>query len=383
LSNKLNKGAVAVLALGHGVTDMYANFLPALLPFFQDKFGLSKTLIGGLIFGMSTSGSLFQVLFGYLGDKWNSRLFLVPGPAIAAIFMCFVGISPSFAILFILLILGGIGVSSFHPHAASFTGSMAGEKRGFGLSIFMTGGTIGYAAGPLVAAALASSYIGSGKMPLASIFGILMSILLYKYAISPEDQSKQRRSVNILKIMRPHLKPLSCLTILVILKAVVSIVFVNFTSLLMNQRGWSILAGGSLISLFTICSAVGTIIGGYFYDRFSKKKLLIYSLIFSSPFLFGMVHLSGFTFFLFLVMSGILMGYSNTMPLALAQELIPEGAGTVSSIMMGLSWGLAGVFAWGFGMLADSFGGDVAPAMSIAAFLPILAAMFAIPLPGK
>lgn len=383
MSNKLNKATVTVLSLGHGVTDLYANFLPALLPFFQDKFSLSKTLIGGLLFAVSTSGSLFQVLFGYLGDKWNSRFFLVLGPAVAAIFMCFIVMSPSFSALILLLILGGIGVSSFHPHAASYTGRMAGENRGFGLSIFMTGGTIGYAAGPLVAAALVSSYFGPKKMPLAAIFGVLTSFLLYKYAISPDNQPRHDKSFKILKIILPHLKPLACLTILVILKAVVNIVFVNFISLLMNQRGWSIIAGGSLISLFTICSAVGTMIGGYFYDRYSKKKLLIYSLIFSAPFLFGMVHLSGFMFFLFLVISGILMGYSNTMPLALSQELIPEGSGFASSIMMGFSWGLAGVLAWGFGILADLFGGDVAPAMSIAAFLPILAAIFAFPISEK
>lgn len=384
MTNKSNKAVVTVLALGHGVTDMYANFLPALLPMFQDKFSLSKTLIGSLLFGMSISGSLSQVLFGYLGDKTNSRLFLVPGPAIAAIFMCAIGLSPNFSVLFALLILGGMGVSAFHPHAASFTGSRSGAKRGVGLSVFMTGGTIGYAVGPLVAAALISSrFIGSTRMTLFSIFGILTSILLYKYATESDGHPKKHNSTNILKIIKPHLKPLTFLTILVILKASVNIVFVNFTSLLMSQRGWSIVAGGSSISIFIFCTAFGTVIGGYFYDRWSKKNMLIYSLFFLTPFLFFMVYFGGVWFFIFLAMSGILIGFSNTIPLGLAQELMPDGAATASSIMMGFSWGVAGVLAWGFGILADVFGGDVAPAMSIAAFLPILAAIFGFGLPNK
>lgn len=384
MANKSNKAVVTVLALGHGVTDMYANFLPALLPMFQDKFSLSKTLIGGLLFGMSISGSLSQVLFGYLGDKTNSRLFLVPGPAIAAIFMCAIGISPNFPILFALLILGGMGVSAFHPHAASFTGNRSGAKRGFGLSIFMTGGTVGYAAGPLVAAALVSlSFIGPSRMMLASIFGVLTSILLYKYATESDSYSQKSSSNNILEIIKPHLKPLTFLTILVILKASVNIVFVNFTSLLMSQRGWSIVAGGSSISIFVFCTAFGTLVGGYFYDRWSRKKMLIYSLIFLTPLLFFTVYFSGVWFFILLACSGILIGFSNTIPLGLAQELMPEGAATASSIMMGFSWGVAGILAWGFGILADMFGGDVAPAMSIAAFLPILAAMFGFGLPNK
>ncbi len=384
MTNKSNKAVVIALALGHGVTDMYANFLPALLPMFQDKFSLSKTLIGGLLFAISTSGSLSQVLFGYLGDRTNSRLFLVPGPAIAAIFLCAIGLSPNFTVLFALLILGGMGVSAFHPHAASFTGSRSGARRGFGLSIFMTGGTIGFAAGPLVAAALVSlSFIGPVRMTLVSIFGILTSILLYKYATESDSHLRKRSSTNILEIIRPHLKPLTYLTMLVILKSTVSIIFVNFTSLLMDQRGWSIVAGGSTISIFVFCTAFGTLVGGYFYDRWSRKKMLIYSLIFLTPFLFFMVYFSGVWFFVLLALSGILIGFSNTIPLGLAQELMPEGAATASSIMMGFSWGMAGVLAWGFGIVADMFGGDVAPAMSIAAFLPILAAVFGFGLPNK
>lgn len=384
MNSRSSRVIVSVLALGHGVTDLYANFLPALLPVFQDKFHLSKTLIGGLIFSISTSGSLCQVIFGYLGDRWGRRIFLVSGPAIAAIFLCFIGLSPSFFALLALLILGGMGVSAFHPHAASFTGSMSGSKRGFNLSIFMSVGTFGYAAGPLVAAALISSrLVGPARLPLASIAGIVTTLLLYRYAVPSAEYRRQYSSIKIVEVIRPHLKPLSLLSTVVILRAAMSIVFVNFTSLLMNQRGWSLIIGGSFISLFVLFTALGTLLGGYLYDRMDRKKLLIFSLLISSPLLLAMVYSNGIVFIMLLSLSGLAIGCSNTVPLAISQELIPEGASTASSIMMGFSWGVAGVLAWLFGILADLFGGDVAPAMSIAAFLPILSALAAIPLPRK
>ena len=380
MDNKPDRARIAVLALGHGVTDLYANFLAALLPVFQDSFRLSKTLTGVLISAVSTSGSLCQVIYGYLGDRWGKKYFLVPGPAIAAIFMCFIGLSPNFPVLILLLIMGGMGVSAFHPHAASSAGDMAGSKRGFGLSVFMTGGTVGFAAGPLIAATLMSKpSIGPARMPLASIVGIATSFLLYRYAIPEEKHRITRNSTNVLAVIKPQIRLLIPLCIIVILRATVSIVFSNFMSLLMNERGLSLIVGGRVIFLFLLSTGFGTLLGGYLSDRMSRKKLLIFALLLSSPLLFALVHAEGAALVILLILSGVMLGCPNPVPLAIAQELIPEGASTASSIMMGFSWGIAGLLALFFGMLADLFGGDVAPAMSIAASLPILAAILALP----
>jgi len=382
VKSELNRASVAVLALGHGVTDLYANFLAALLPVFESSFHLSKTLIGVMVFIVGVSGSLFQVVFGYLGDKWGRRLFLVPGPALAGIFMCLIGLSPSFVILIFLLLIGGMGVSAFHPHAASAAGDMAGDKRDIGLSVFMTVGTVGYATGPMVAVALMSS-VGPAGMPSASIAGIATSILLYKYAIPEERQTRTRNSVSVLKVIRPQLKPLAILCAIVVLRSTATIVFGNFLSLLAKQRGLSLMVGGSILFLFSLSTALGTFFGGHISSRMSRKKMLMYSLLLSSPLLLALIHANGAWFVILLILSGAMLSCSNPVNLAIAQELIPESASTASSIMMGLGWGIAAIFAMVFGVLADLFGGDVVPAMSIAASLPVFATITAIPLPRK
>lgn len=383
MAERSNRSVLLVLAVGHGVTDLYANFLSGLLPFFKNSLNLSKSRAGALIFAMTFSGSLCQVLYAYLGDKWNRKFFVVIGPAVCAIFICFIALSPNFHVLLILLLMGGMGVSAFHPHAASFVGATSGSKRGFGLSVFMTIGTAGFAFGPLISTALVSSpYIGAGRMPPFSIVGIIASLFLYKYADLAEEHHEKRESVDILGIIKPHAKPLAFLSMIVVLRAAVSIIFANFMSFLMvEQRGLSLTVGGRAISLFLISTAAGTLLGGYLYDKISRRKLLMFSLILSSPILFTMVHAHGAAFVILLILGGMTIGCSNPIPLAMAQELVPKGASTASSIMMGLSWGLAGLLAWFFGRLSDSFGGDVVPAMSIAAFLPILAILFVLLLP--
>lgn len=323
------------------------------------------------------------MLYGYLGDRWDRRFFLVPGPAIAAIFMCFIALSPNFLSLLILLIIGGMGVSAFHPHAASSVGDIAGSRRGFGLSIFMTGGTIGFSFGPLIAAALIGS-IGPAMMPLACIFGIAMSFLLYKYAIPGDRHKRTRSSIKILDTIRPQFRLLSFLSIIVILRATVSIVFTNFLSLLMNERELSLIMGGGVVTLFLFSIGGGTLLGGYLYDRISRKRLLIFSLLISSPLLYALVSAQGPMLIILLILSGVALGCPNPVPLAYSQELMPQGASTASSIMMGFSWGIAGLLAMLFGVLIDTaFASNIAPGMSIAAFLPVLAAIFALSLPRK
>ena len=384
IKSRSSKISVAVIALGHGVTDMYANFLAALLPVFADKFSLSKTSIGVMISVMGISGSMFQVVYGYLGDRWGRKVFLVSGPAIAGIFMTFIGISPNYHILIVILLIGGMGVSAFHPHAASAAGDMAGKNRDFSLAIFMAVGTIGYALGPLFAASLmSSSIVGPNRMPYASVIGIVTSILLYRYVSLKRESTQKRESVKILQVIRPEIKLLSILCTIVILRSTTIIVYSNFLSLLIQQRHLPLMIGAIVLFIFSLSTALGTLLGGYISKWVSRRNVIIYSMLLASPFLIALLYANGVLFVIFLVLSGMMISFSNSANLAIAQEAIPKGASTASSLMMGASWGIAAILAMFFGVIADLFGGDVVPAMGISALLPILAAISAIPISRK
>jgi len=383
-NSQFSKISVAVIAIGHGVTDLFANFLAALLPFFVDKFSLSKTSIGVMISVTGISNSMLQVVFGYVGDRWGRKLFLVSGPAIAGIFMTFIGISPSYHVLIFILIIGGIGVSAFHPHAASTAGDMASKNRDISLAVFMAIGTIGYALGPLFAAYLmSSSVIGPDRMPYASIIGIITSILLYKYVSLKKKSTQKRESVKIFQVIKPQIKLMSILFIIVTLRSTTTVVYGNFLSLLIKQRNLPLMIGAVVLFLFSLSTAFGTFLGGYVTRWVSRKSIIIYSMLLSSPFLIALLYTNGVLFVILLLLSGVMISFANPANLAIAQEAIPKGASTASSLMMGASWGIASVIAMFFGVIADLFGGNVVPAMAISALLPILAAVFAISLPRK
>jgi hypothetical protein len=97
------------------------------------------------------------------------------------------------------------------------------------------------------------------------------------------------------------------------------------------------------------------------------------------PLLHGMFLTDGLMSLLLLVLAAGTLSGANSVIIALAQELVPSRAGTASSLVMGLGWGVAGVLLIGYGTLAEAI--SVSRALDIAATLPLLAAALALALP--
>ena len=116
----------------------------------QNKIGISLTMAAGLASILSIFTSLAQPAFGHFADKTRRPLFAVLGPVVTAIFFSAIGWANSYWALVAIIIVGGIGTAAFHPQAAALVGRTSGRQGGLGMSIFVTGGSAGYYAGPIV-----------------------------------------------------------------------------------------------------------------------------------------------------------------------------------------------------------------------------------------
>src|ERR1044071_1274952 len=118
---------LVLFCLGHFFVDLYSGALGALQPVLHARFGLTFTqagLLGGvLVFSSST----LQPVYGYLSDRFHSRLFAALGPAISGAFISALGIAPGYSALLAMVWLGGAGIASFHPQAAA--NAIAGVER--------------------------------------------------------------------------------------------------------------------------------------------------------------------------------------------------------------------------------------------------------------
>ena len=343
-SRALPRAALVPLVLfciGHFLVDLYSGALGTLQPLLQSRFGLNFTQAGILGGVLVCSSSVMQPVYGYLSDRWRSRLFTVAAPALAGIFISSLGFAPGFAGLLAMVWMGGAGIASFHPQAAANATAGVARNRSGAMAIFICAGTVGLACGPLFFSLLAGR--GLALHAAGAIPGLLVSLVLLAW-LPPLSARKPAAQARQWDELRAVWKPLTILYFLVFLRSVVQIVFTQFLPLYLHtQRGYSLAVSSAMLSLYLIGGAIGGLAGGKLADRFGGRFVILISMIGSVPFLALFVFTTGAVSAAALFLGGLLLLFTIPVNVVMAQELAPGQAGTVSALMMGFGWGAAGL----------------------------------------
>jgi len=377
----MDMARVALLALGHLVVDLYPPFLGTLLPLLIKRFGLSLTFASLLASILMVSAALSQPLFGFLSDRIGGRTLILLGPMLAAVGMSFIGLLPTSVLLIPFLIIGGLGVACFHPQAAVLASHFSGSKKGLGLALFMLGGNVGYGLGPMLILAIVLG-LGLGKSFLALLPAIISILLLTRHlprSILPSPDI--RAEVSPAKHSHLHnLRSFSLLWLVVCLRATAIISLVTFLPSLQTMRGFSLTVGGRAITIFLICGALGNIVGGTLSDRIGRKRMVVLSFLLVIPAFYGFLHVSIQWSLLSLALLGFCFFLGESPCLVMAQETFPRSGGTMSAMIMGFAWGIAGLALIGIGALADVLG--LKETIDLLIYLPIAALLMAFMLPA-
>ena len=99
----------------------------ALQPLLVQKLHTSLTQVGILGGVLVFASSVMQPVYGYLSDRFHTRLFTILSPAVAGVFISSLGLAPSYGWLLLLVLLGGAGIAAFHPQASA--GAVLWEHR--------------------------------------------------------------------------------------------------------------------------------------------------------------------------------------------------------------------------------------------------------------
>ncbi|MCP4254942.1 MAG: MFS transporter, partial [Candidatus Scalindua sp.] len=97
---------IILLTSAHLFNDFYAGFLMPLLSYFQSHLHLSIMQVSILPTVLAVFGSILQPVFGFLGDRFNKKLFIVSGVLCSALFMSCIGFAPNFITLILMLVIG-------------------------------------------------------------------------------------------------------------------------------------------------------------------------------------------------------------------------------------------------------------------------------------
>lgn len=367
---------VALLAIAHLAVDGYTNIYAPLLPLLIPRLGMSLQAAGALAMLFQMAASVSQLAFGWLADRWHPRRLLVLGPLLTVATLSFIGWAPNLWVLAGLLIVGGLGSAAFHPPAATLAHKLGGARPGLSMSVYITGGTVGFALGPLAFAPIAEQF-GLVWTPLLALPGLAL-IAVFVRRIPDVTLSTSHRPASW-SALRPYARPLFLLWLIVVLRTVTSMAFATFVPVMLTRRGLSVGMAAAAVSAYLLASGLGGFLGGPAGDRFGARRVIAWSLVMAAPFMIVAPMFNGLTFALVLAAGGFFLQSTLPVNVTFAQTIAPVSAATVSSLMMGVAWGTGGLTVPLVGWLADRFG--IEPVLVALAFLPLLGALCTIPLP--
>lgn len=365
------------MASAHLMVDGYGNIYPPLLPLLIPKLGMSLATAGALTMLFQMAASVAQVGFGHLADRWRPRVFIMAGPVVAVALLSLVGLSTSTTMLAMVLIAGGLGSAAFHPPAAALAHQLGGDRQGLAMSVYITGGSIGFSLGPLLFAPFAE-WFGMQWTPLLAIPGLLVvAFFLTRVPPIPRHESSRGGFAGL----RPYAKPLTLLYSIVVLRTLSSLAIATFVPVMLTRRGLSVGQAGATVTVYLFASAIGGFFGGPAADRFGPRKVIALSLVAASPFLFVAPLLTGWAFIVVLAVGGFFLQSTLPVNVTFGQSLAPVSAATVASLMMGFAWGTGGFSVPIVGLIADHVG--IAPTLMGLGLVPLLGAACALPLPKR
>jgi FSR family fosmidomycin resistance protein-like MFS transporter len=375
----INKKAIFALFLIHFIGDFFQSFIRPLLPVMVNKFELSMAQVG-LITGVATfMAFLIQPFFGYLADRYKARLILLVGSFAGAICIPMVGLAPYFWIVLLLIGLGSISSAIYHPTAAGMVSVYAGRRTGLAMSIFGLGGTLGFTLGPIVCSGYVT-FMGLQRLPILTIFGVLVFVILF--IMIPATNGDGSPPGDFFGTLKDSLgdvwKPVFAFS-----RAFVEQSLLTFIPVLTAAEGHSLVSVGGIVSLFTIGGSISALICGHLVDRIGFRPVYFFSFALSSPGLLLFINAGGRHIYPLALLAGFFLLATLFPAVALAQKVVPRGRSLVSSIIMGLAMGIAGLMMPLTGKIADIFG--IRTVLTCIGLIPLAALLLIrkLPEPGK
>jgi FSR family fosmidomycin resistance protein-like MFS transporter len=361
---------LALLSAGHLASDGYSSFLVTLLPVWLRLFGLPYSAAGLLVFLRSAGIALFEPLGGHLADR-TSRPFFAASLAIAVLSLSGMGLAGNYSALVVLVVLSTVGQSLFGPQATSAAARTTRGARGLALAVFLAGGALGSAVGPMSISAWVAA-AGIRMTWVAAVPGLLIcAILFLRYrgcvlaSQDPVDPAGPAARILI--------GPAAALACLLLLRGAAETSLLTFLPILVANKGGSQMAVGATVSLFKLSGAVTAIAAGHLSDRMNAKPIIVVGFLVAPLLVHRFLQAGGWSALVIVALLGAALLASTSYAVVLARNLLPGRESTAAGLVYSLSVLGGGLGALGAGYLADATGIETA-LLAVGFSLPLGAA---------
>lgn len=373
-------GLSTLLIAVHATNDSFGSMLAALLPTFQLRFGLSEGMLALLVATLSFSSSVLQPLFGSIADRLGRRLVGALGIIMSSSLLSLMGVVPDAGLLLAVLFLGGLGSAAFHPAGTGLARDAGGRNKALTVSLFSAGGTLGLAFGPSIILLMART-VGLEFSPLLMIPGVVLGVAMYFFIPAqpqkPQGTATVRPKLFDLELFRG---PVGVLCVSGILRSISYVTFTNAVPLYLVAQGArpdSPVISNTLLA-FSLAAGSGGIIAGALGRRVSPQVLITGTMLLALPLFYAIfwTPAGSLPYYLLVVLAGAAINAGLPLMVVAAQDRAPHAVGAASGMMMGLTWGSAGVLYIFSGWVQEQVGLTAAMQLSYLSLLPGAALAF-------
>ena len=385
--------ALICLALLHTLVDTCALLIAPLWPRLETVYGFGVAGLSLAFIAQSMPTSISQVVFGWLRDRRPDPRWLWLGPVIAAVFLTSIGLIEHRVVLFSLLLCGGIGVGAFHPEAAVLAGRLIPGERTRGLSLFMFGGSVGLACGPILSGMIVTER-GLTGLTLLTVPVVILAVLLFrvgrlglmaKQLLKPPPKETTAASPSISEMLEGRGRFAIVLLVACSLRLVPNMAIDKILSFTLHQPRWGYSESeiGLAQSVFLIAASVGMFVMVLRFRPGWEKAFMVGCPLIGIPLMLVLAwdDCPPWLLFTTLALAGIVLWGTSPAMVSYAQQQFPKGAGLASALTMGMSWGIGGLIHAPFTSYFEKVG---TPQLAFAACAPCLLAsgLIAMAMPG-
>jgi predicted MFS family arabinose efflux permease len=354
---------LATCAVGHGLKHLFNAAFFVLLPEIKMDLRLTNVQVGALTTIRNIAGGFANLPAGLVADRFGKHRAEILGGCLVATgaFAYMLGMSPNYWTAVFAAGLITVAISFWHPAAIGSLAQQFANRRGFAIGIHGTGGSVGEAAGPILAGALLSfvtwRFVSQVSLIPAIISGATVWIILRGI---PPDTIHTNTFKSYFVSVRRLLSNKKLLLILLItggFSGGQSTVLTFLPIYLREDLNVSTITLGVYLSLAHIAGIGSQPVMGLLSDRFSRKIILAPALVLLSASIMALGFVPpGFPLAVVVLIMGLFLFPMMAILLAAAMDLVePDVQATTVSLVFGASVIVSGLAPAIAGRLADHF----------------------------
>ena len=363
--------ALPFFIVAHCVHHLLTALPQPILPFVRAEFNLSYTQSAFVVSAFMLSNAFSQLPAGFLADRIGTRVLVTVGILGVAIAGILVGLSQTYVMMLVFLMLMGLAGGGYHPAATPMISSaVEPNQRGRALGFHLIGGNAAYFLTPVIAGAIASANIfGLGwrgvflvlAVPTA-LFGIFFHYFMGRRPDLNSSGMAKKNNGDEAPLAPGHVRRLISFLILTVLGGGLGMSIMAFLPLYVIDRfGATEQVAASILSIIWSSGLWSGPVGGYLSDRIGRVPVIVATGLASAVFIY-MLNFAPWAIGFMVVL--LFIGISNSMRMPVAEAFIIDqttlrNRSTIYGIYYFTMGGTGAVFAPIMGSIIDHYGFSV------------------------